>query len=282
MKKISILFLLVFLMFGFKSIQEISLQKDSKKASQLNLDLTSPKYSPSGKYILATSTKYSGLIILNSKDFSIYKTFLKNENIGYGACWSVDSKKIYFRKKEGYTFYTYLLDIESDKITQTNLNPQYLTTKGFNGEIKKIAYINEKLQLVYINENQKESFLTADDNNYYHLVMNPGANKFVIHNGSDIVLVNVITGENKTIGKGIANAISKNNRYVFYHLDSSKDGHHITNSELYVYDIEMAKTTELTQTSNNIELWADLSLDGKTLLYSNEKTGEVESIKISY
>lgn len=282
MKKISIIFILIFLMFGFVPNQNISLQKDTKVASELSIDLTAPKYSPNGKYILATSTKYAGLIILNSNDFSIYKTFLKDENVGYGACWSSNNSKVLFRKKEGYTFYTFSLDIVTGKITKTTINPQYLTTKGFNGEAKKIAYINDNRQLVYVNENIKETSLTADNNNYYHLVMNPGAAKFVVHNGSSIILVDVISGENKVIGTGVANAITTDNKYVFYHLDGSSDGHHITNSELYVYDIALDKTTQLTNTMNDIELWAELSADNKTLLYSNEKTGEIESIKINY
>lgn len=274
--------LVVFLVLSFTLNQNIDLQKDTKHTSHLGLSLTSPKYSPNGKYILATSSKYAGLYVINSSDFSLHKTFFKNENVGYGACWSANSEELFFRKKEGYTFYTFSVNIKTGETKKTTLNPQYLTTKGFNGEAKNLAYINENRQLFYINDKQKETQITSDNNNYYHLVMNPKSNYFVVHKGSEIILVDVLSGTNKVIGQGIANAISKDNRYVFYHIDSSTDGHHISNSEIYVYDIELSKITQLTHTSKDIELWAELSSDNNTLLYSNERTGELESIKINY
>jgi hypothetical protein len=282
MKNKIVAVLIIFVLFGFVQKQEIRLQSETLITSKQGLGLTNPVYSPNGQYILTTSSKYAGLYILNSDNLSVEKSYLKNENVGYGACWSSDNQAIYFRKKTGYTFYVYKLDVAKGTVSKTDINPQYLTTKGFNGTIKNLAYIDKNRQLVYVDENQKENKLTSDNNNYYHLVMIPGQTKFVVHLGSEILLINAENGQVKTIGIGLANAISKNGKYVFYHLDSSTDGHHITNSELYVYDIEQAKTTQLTHTELNIELWADLSPDNNTLLYNNEHTGEVESIKIHY
>lgn len=243
--------------------------------------LVDPKWSPDGEYILASSEKYNGLYVLNAKDLSIHKKFLEKENVGYAASWSADSKSILFRRKTNFVFYSYSINIETEKETNLSLAPDFFTCKGFFSEDKSKYYIDNNQNISYVNQENEVQQITHDGQ-YYQLVKHPLPNKIIAHQGSQILLIDIEKNEKTIIGQGIANSVSSDGRYIFYHLDKSSDGHHITESELYCYDTKKDKITTLTSTENIYELWPDISPDQTKLIYSDEKSGRLIISTITY
>jgi len=45
-------------------------------------------------------------------------------------------------------------------------------------------------------------------------------------------------GKGQKVGTGIATSWSADNQYILGFLDSSEDGHNVTNSELFLFDIK--------------------------------------------
>ena len=234
-----------------------------------------PKYSPNGELILASAEGYLGIYILDAKTLKKKHEFLIDKPIGYGAAWFFDSNYVVFREKENYTFKTKKLNIKTGQITQTLISPLLLTCKS-NVGYNDVAHLNQNNLIQF-----GEKVLGNKGENYYHVVSNANKTVFVAHLQSQIVLVDVKNNQLIPLTWGLANAISNDGNYIYFFRDYSTDGHTTSNAELFVYDIKNQKETQLTNTQDKIECWPDISPDGKTIIYSDDKTGKIEKIKVS-
>ena len=239
-----------------------------------DLKYVNPRYSPNGEYILASAEGYTGLYVLDAQTMEQKKVFKKEMAIGYGATWSNDSKSIYYRYKVGFEFKTKQIDIHTGQEKASEVNPLIFTCKGYIGN--SFPYLTNSNQIQY-----GDKVMGELGDNYYHLVANQTNTAFVAHLGSKIVLVDIKNNQITELTWGLANAISADGRYIYFHRDYSSDGHHITGGELFVYDVVEKKETQLTSTSEAIELWPDISPDGTKLVYSDDKTGKIEVLNIN-
>lgn len=234
-----------------------------------------PKYSPNGELILASAEGYLGIYILDAKTLKKKQEFLIDKPIGYGAAWTTDSKSIVYREKNNYQFNTKKLTLKTGQVTESSVDPLVLTCKT-SVDHKSVAHLNQNNLIQF-----GEKVLGNQGENYYHVVSNANKTIFVAHLQSQIVLIDVKNNQLIPLTWGLANAISNDGNYIYFFRDYSTDGHTTSNAELFVYDIKNQKEIQLTNTQDKIECWPDISPDGKTIVYSDDKTGEIEKIKVS-
>lgn len=233
-----------------------------------------PKYSPNGQLILASTEGYIGLYILDAKTLEKKHAFLTESSVGYGATWTSDSKSIVFREKKNYQFQTKKIDLQTGKISETSISPLLLSCKASVGS-KDVAHLTDNNLIQYGSKTYGNS-----GENYYHVVSNANKTVFVAHLQSMMILVDTKNNQLIPLVSGLANAISNDGNYIYFFRDYSNDGHYISNAELFVYDIKNQKEIQLTNTEDSFELWPDLSPDEKTLIYSDDKSGEIETLNV--
>ncbi|GAA0725987.1 hypothetical protein GCM10009430_32450 [Aquimarina litoralis] len=244
-------------------------------------ELTFPKWSPNGSKILCTDHHNSKLYIIDLKSEEV--TMIKEkEGIGYMANWSADGDKIIYRDKP---LNGYFSDSKAKSLSLTdgavrneiNINPQ--NTKVMNQKNKNLQiYINpETLQLEAKNtDTNVVRKISNEVGQYYHCLVSPSGNKVVVHEGSSIYLYHIYDKKKREyLGEGIATSWLKDDKGIITFEDKSSDGHNITASELYMISLKDKKKVQLTRTKDRIEMNADVSPDGKKIVFSDEKTGKL-------
>ena len=79
----------------------------------------------------------------------------------------------------------------------------------------------------------------------------------------------------KKIGNGLITSWSKDSKFLLGFVDISKDGHEVSNSELYLYDVSGQAVYQLTNTEGVIEMNPAFSGDGSKIYYINSKDGSI-------
>lgn len=239
-------------------------------------------WSSNENYILATTSHYKGLFILNSLSKKIEKEFLEDLTVGYGACFNKEGDKIIYRLKNNanYTFTTFELIIQTGEIKESMLNPQYLTGIGFDGNEENTYYLDDKLNLVNL-KNGTTKVLLSSKLSPFHVVYNSNLSFCIVHIGNKIVRVNNDLTQEELLSGGIMiNSISKDGRYLYGHIEESKDGHHVSGSEIFKYDLNEKSFVKLLQQENEIAMWPVVSNNGKKLMYSDIKLGQIKTINL--
>lgn len=234
--------------------------------------------SPDGKLAFYTDGKHNSIYVKklgnNTKDKLVYT----GNNCGYFASWASDSKHLYMRNKykEGreysvqslqYTFATNQTKERPDIIPQSIIG-NYMTESDF----KKPVYINNQLQLAKQDVSKKEIILEKNQQ-CYQPILSPNKKLVAVHIGSQIWIYDV-ANVNKpyVLGEGLARSWSADSKYLIGHLDTSIDGHQMTGSELYVFDVATKKKMQLTNTKGVYETNPTFTADGTGIYYIDAKT----------
>ena len=127
---------------------------------------------------------------------------------------------------------------------------------------------------------KKSWVITSEDGQYYNALLSPDGKKVAVHKGSDIYVYDINgNGKGQKIGTGIATSWSADNQHVLGFLDTSEDGHNVTNSELFLFDIKTLKSKKVTNTEVLLEMFP--SFIGKNkVLFTDDKTGAIYTAKL--
>jgi Tol biopolymer transport system component len=241
--------------------------------------------SPNANYICYSGNKLNN-VYLKSNTQKNSKLLFTGNNCGYMPSWNSTSNAIYMRnkyKQEGkYLIQTMVHDINTNITKQiTNILPQ-----SINGAVvdpSLMVYINNKLQLVkYISE-IKETVIIEKDKQCYQPILSPNKKLIAVHIGSEIWIYDAI-GNNPaySLGQGLANAWSPDSKYLLGHIDESKDGHEMSGSELFIYNVTSKTNTKITNTPTITELNPSWGYNGKYIYYINEKNGFIYTAPINF
>ncbi|MCI5056015.1 MAG: DPP IV N-terminal domain-containing protein [Flavobacteriales bacterium] len=77
----------------------------------------------------------------------------------------------------------------------------------------------------------------------------------------------------KSLTDGIATSWFPDGKKVLFFLDESLDGHGVSNSDIFIVDVETNEITNLTNTPDVLEMYPSLSPNGKQITYTNSETG---------
>lgn len=254
--------------------QEFSKPKEIK----LKGAFTNPVASPNGKFVLLTKEHNHGVYLLDMTTQKVISIAPK-DGIGYGYTWSSDSKTFYFKEKGEKEYFSdakvKAYSISQKKPKALDLNHNFLPS--YNGMNEIVVHTNPSTLKIEATDLKtvKTWVITNDEGQFYNAILSNDGKKVAVHNGADIWVYNSNgTDKGKRIGQGIATAWSADDKYLIGFLDESKDGHVVSNSELLLFDVENSRTTKLTTTEHQIEMFPSL-YGNNQVIFSEEKTGKI-------
>lgn len=250
---------------------------------------TNPVVSPNGKFALVTGHHFKGAYVLNLKTNEITQISDKDGS-GYGYSWDNNNEMVYFKQKEAKEYFTdskvYCYSLKDKKSTlRTDIDINMLSS--YHGNEKNatsqiVVYTNLTTLKIEAKDliSKKSWVVTSEQGQYYNALLSPDGKKVAVHNGSDIYVYDINgTGKGKKIGTGIATSWSSDNQHLLGFLDISEDGHNVTNSEIYLFDIKTLKSKKVTNTEVLLEMFP--SFIGKNkVLFTDDKTGAIYTAKL--
>jgi hypothetical protein len=278
------------LLFALASNHFIFSQK-IEKMNRVDVDgfYTNPVVSPNGKFALVTGHHFKGAYVLNLKTNNITQISDK-EGSGYGYSWDNNNEMVYFKQKEIKEYFSdskvYSYSLKDKKATlRTDIDINMLSS--YHGIEKKatsqiVVYTNMSTLKIEAKDliSKKSWVITSEEGQYYNALLSPDGKKVAVHKGSDIYVYEVNgKGKGKKIGTGIATSWSADNQHVLGFLDTSEDGHNVTNSELFLFDTKTLKSKKITNTEVLLEMFP--SFIGKNkVLFTDDKTGAIYTAKL--
>ncbi|ESU26511.1 hypothetical protein FLJC2902T_24820 [Flavobacterium limnosediminis JC2902] len=245
-----------------------------------------PVVSPDGKYALLTKEHSQGVYLLDVKASKV-RQISDKAGSGYAYSWNQNSTTFYFRTKNKADYHSYAKVASYDvkartQKKQNSASPNWLPSfKGFE-ESTIVVYTNLTTLKIEAKDlkTQKSWVITNDEGQFYNALLSNDGKKIAVHKGADIYIY-AIDGKSKgiKIGTGIATSWSKNDKYLIGFMDESKDGHTVSNSDLFLFDVASLKKIQLTSTEDRIEMFPCFYGDNK-IMFSDDKTGKIYVSKL--
>lgn len=255
---------------------------DSFKRIEINGYYTNPVFSPDGKFVLLSGEHLKGIYLLDLNNKSV-KQITDTEGSGYAYSWDNSGDSFYYREKPegGYFSESKVISYEietGNKATESidhNLLPSY-HGKTNDSEKALTVYTNPKtLKIEATDLSTSESWVvTNPEGQYYNAILSNDKQKVAVHNGADIYIFPIDgSTAGKKVGTGIATSWTKDDKYLLGFLDESEDGHNVSNSDLYLFDTENARTRKITNTEVIFEMYPTMH-DNK-LIFADDKSGRL-------
>lgn len=278
------------LFFALASSNFIFSQK-IEKMNRVDVDgfYTNPIVSPDGKFALLTGHHFKGAYVLNLKTNEIIQISDK-EGSGYGYSWDLNNEMVYFKQKEDKEYFSdskvYCYSLKEKKSTlRTDIDINMLSSfhgKEKNTKSQIVVYTNMTTLKIEAKDliSKKSWVITSEEGQYYNALLSPDGKKVAVHKGSDIYVYEVNgNGKGQKVGTGIATSWSEDNQYILGFLDSSEDGHNVTNSELFLFDIKTLTSKKVTRTEVLLEMFPSFISKNK-VLFADDKTGAIYTAKL--
>ncbi len=261
------------------SLQMQAQQLEKPKQIPIKGSFTNPVVSPDGNYALLTKEHLKGVYLLNLKNKKITQISDK-EGSGYAYSWNPNSTTFYYKEKGEKEYFsdakvrTYF--IAQKKSKQLQINHNFLPS--YNGsENNVVVHTNPSTLKIEATDltTLKSWTVTNEEGQFYNAIVSHDGKKVAVHNGANIYIYPIEgNGKGIKIGTGIATSWSKDDKYLIGFLDESKDGHSVTNSDLYLFNAATAKSVKLTATANVIEMFPCFYDDNK-IMFADDKTGKI-------
>lgn len=255
------------------------------KKMEFNDFYTSPIASPNGEFALVTGQQFMGIYLLELKTKKITPISITEAN-GYGYSWAADNETFFYKVKplNGYVMDSevFSYNIKNKKKEKIAIDHNYLPS--YQGENKVVVYTNIRtLQIEAIDLNTMKSWIvTNNDGKFYSATLSHDGKKVAVHEGSELFVYNIDgSGMIAKLGPGIATSWSYDDSYLLGYLSESKDGHVISNSDLYLFDVKNERSTKITDTKDVIESNVSF-LSADQIIYADEKTGDIIISKIKF
>jgi hypothetical protein len=238
-----------------------------------------PKFCNSNK-VVYTNKEGNKLFLKNLVNGKV-STLLKINGLHNNFGWDKNCENVIFKiKNKKYETFFNSINILNKNVTRIENIPE-LTSVSSLSVSDTIFFLDKKNLQIKAKYKGKTWKITNDDNKYYSILISPNGKKMVAHSGANIFIFNLNTKKVDLLGKGIITEWHKDSKYLIGFLDESKDGHSISNSEIYLYDSETLKSKKITNTIDYFEAFPNF-IDSNTIGYSDLKKGDIykKEIKI--
>lgn len=245
---------------------------------------TNPIVSPNGNLVLLSNHHYQGAYILNLATNEITQISDK-EGSGYGYSWDYSNEMVYFKQKEAKAYFSeskvYCYSLK-DKQTIVRNDIDCDMMSSYHGKQKEatsqvVVYTNLSTLKIEAKDliSKKSWVITSEEGQYYNALLSPDGKKVAVHKGAAIYVYEVNgNGIGTKIGTGLATSWSSDNQHLLGFLDTSEDGHSVTNSELYVFDVNASQGKRISNTEVLLEMFPSFIGTNK-VLFTDDKTGAI-------
>ncbi|NQX99011.1 MAG: hypothetical protein HRT73_14210 [Flavobacteriales bacterium] len=274
------------------SLNELMIEENKvqKKTLEQNEDnVIQPKLIAEGSYAQALmNNRTKSTLFTNEKGNNIFvkkngedkiELLLEGRNIGNNYGWSKDGSKVFYREKlENYQVVVKSIDVNTKEI---NTHPEY----DANTELKAIQisdtiYTLDRKTLRIEGKYKDEKWVISGDmGNFYKFLVSPNGQMIIGHKGANMYLFGTDGKLIQELGQGIATSWSFDSERVVGFMDESKDGHEMSGSELYLYEIKKGGTKQLTETPNVFEMWPSFT-SNNTIIYTDDVNKKVYTLQL--
>jgi Tol biopolymer transport system component len=294
-----------FLFFPFiASSQEISVRKIQQITGTKDGELVLSGVSPDGKHILASSSDFRGLKIIDVKRKRI-KEIAIDAGAGYEPAFSTDGNKIYFRSDEykNYRKYSTLYEYDRTVEAKSQVEPAsrglgspvisgseviYMadgkrrtrsTGKDVGGKGDSYIYVSlEELVPVLYSGGKRKEVKPNGDGNYIWASLSPDRKKLLYNFRGTSTFVSDTAG-NILQELGRVNAPRWIDNNLIAGMNDEDDGTRVLRSDIICYSLKTNKLYNLTNTVESVEMYP-FPLTGKNRVAFQTLKGELYIMNI--
>ncbi|MCP5061209.1 MAG: hypothetical protein GY936_01935 [Ignavibacteriae bacterium] len=307
MKRILIITLMVFVFSTKLYSQTISVLETKQITNSNDGEFYFPHFNNDDSEVIFTKSNYKGLLKKNLDSKEIIQITDENGS-GYKPFISEVSDEIIYKSfviKEGRKFNSlkkYDLNLKTTEIIEQEqrminlLNQTNASKVGYlvNSSYKTFSFVNTKLSKTNVEPNSlyvESNQLYINQNNAPIILSPLGEGVYVWESFSKDGQNIVFTFGNKGAyicdleGQILLNIpeahypqFSPNGKFILYMIDKD-NGTSFTSSDIFVYSIEEEKSYPITNTKDNIEMYAEWSKAGDSIVY-HTTSGEIYLTKL--
>jgi Tol biopolymer transport system component len=290
--------LVVFLIFitGIVQAQNVKVLKSEQLTSLKDGEFIISAVSPDNKSILASFPGFKGLYVI---DINLKKILRISDlpGAGYEPCFSDDGSRIFFRSDEfiGAKKYSSLseYDLKTGKTTLIENKSRELTSPVMlNNQLNYSVEGNRRVRVVgsgimksassgiYVLLENLKPVLYADgkrtqitpngEGNYIWVSLSPDKTKLLYNFGGRGTFVSDLDGR-IIADLGKFQAPHWLNNFIIIGMNDKDDGYRVLSSDIVYYSLVTRKLTNLTSTSDNIEMYPIPFADGDKVIYQTLK-----------
>ena len=252
---------------------------DSKTVPHIKSSVFNVLESPDKKSLCFSDESLSKVYLIKLTAGALPTLIYTSSGCGYFPAWTADSKSILMKSKaKDYKNEVVEYVLSSNKIVKRpDLDFRAIQSyDNAKAAADPVIYINEKLQLIKTDKKSKLIVVLEAGKVCYQPILSPDKQKVAVHIGNEIWVYNINKEEKpRKIGNGLVTSWSIDSKFLLGFIDVSKDGHEISNSELYLFDVLTKNRHQLTDTEDAIEMNPTFSRDGKSIYYTNSKNGSI-------
>lgn len=300
---------LIFLSFGCTEKTSKPLKKniESKAITTLDKGFYKAIYTPNSENIITTAQDDKGLKLFNVKNNSS-KILNDLNGAGTNPLFSRDGENIVIqsyefknRRRQTSLFVQnietselipivenkrniklieivddYVIFLEGEEVKFFDINNNNITE---NIPISSFAFVDNNLNLVVYDNGSKEIINPQGEGNYIWVSTSPDKNKILYNKAGKGTYICDLKGETLVdLGRLHAANWSKDGKWVIG-MDDYDDGHMLTKSDIIMISSDGKNKQNLTQNSDRISLYPNISHDNKNVIYHNEE-GRVFVMKL--
>lgn len=273
-----------------------------------------PVWSPNGSKIAFTGSNYKGLWVMQA-DGSAVKKISDEAAAGWGFEWSADSESILTRvakfnnhRRLNAVKYFEIADNNSVQLTEYmsifpglphwiefdrrillyNKNrPRIIESQkadiDLNSDIypRYTCFLNGTKIGVYDNQNGKIRLLDPlNAEGYLNPTVSKDGSKIAFEKyGGNLYVMNTDGSNITDLGIGYSPDWSPDNKKIVFTI-TEDNGYRFTSSDLYIIDIHTLQKTNITNSTDKLEMHPDWSPDGKRIIFDDSFSGQIYLLEL--
>lgn len=261
-----------------------------------------PKWSPDGEQIAAAGASYTGLYLFDFPTGSM-KVLSNAYSAGYEFSWSHDGSHIaakisqFNNMRRSHTLVTINVadgsqeDITTPRSTMSgrprwSADDSYLyLTFAERFESFRLNEVSRSIpdqDHLYVKEgrfqvrsNSVDNLRFEDQERLYSYAISPDGSRIAYSTSGQELWIADISGENRmSLGRGMSPSWSPDGTWISC-MFNEDDGHSITSSDIYLVKADGTIRTNLTNSTDKIEMNPQWSPDGDWIVYDTDRLGQI-------